>query len=67
MASHSACSPGAFQQPPLPDPTLIVLDAALTRAVIDFRDGPSTGGSIGLARDGQGWRVTAPALGGWME
>lgn len=58
---------GGYQLPTLPDPTLIVLDAGLTRAVIDYRDGPSTGGSIGLANDGQGWRVTAPTLGGWME
>ena len=44
----------------------IVLDAALEHAVVDYRSGPSAGGSLLLARVGSDWRVRE-FLGGWIE
>lgn len=55
--AHLLTPPAAFR---------IVLDAAVEHAVVDYRSGPSSGGSLMLARDGSGWRITE-YLGGWIE
>lgn len=43
----------------------IVLDIALTHAVVDYRSGPYSGGSAGLTRSGTAWRITE-RYGDWI-